>query len=156
MIIDSKQFDVPTTEKARHHLASQRVRFHLRTPCEGSQPEMTKPGRKKNCLNAGAVAKVCAGISKGRVVMWEYLPKVWNGKGAAALYRGPMVKALKKNSGNKHCYLIFEDNDPVGYTSNKGLEAKQELGIEAVPMPMYSPDLNPLDSRSGTRSSAAC
>ena len=58
MIIDNKQFDVPTTERARKYLASQRVRFHLRTPQEGTQPEMTKPGRKKNRMNTGAMVKV--------------------------------------------------------------------------------------------------
>ena len=145
MIIDNKQFDVPTTERARSYLASQRVRFHLRTPGEGSQPEMTKPGRKNNRMNTGAVAKVCAGICNGRIAMWEYLPKLWNGKQAASLYRGLVIKTLKKNSGTKRRHLVFEDNDPVGYKSNKGLQAKEELGIEAVPMPAYSPDLNPLD-----------
>ena len=45
----------------------------------------------------------------------------------------------------KRKYLLFEDNDPVGYKSNLGKKAKAELNIEAVPMPAYSPDLNPLD-----------
>ena len=30
MIIDNKKFDIPTTERARLHMKSQRVRFHLR------------------------------------------------------------------------------------------------------------------------------
>ena len=60
LIIDNKQFDIPTTDRARRHLAAQRVRLHLRTPGEGVLPEMTKPGRKKNRMNMGSVTKVCA------------------------------------------------------------------------------------------------
>ena len=41
--------------------------------------------------------------------------------------------------------MVFEDNDPVGYKSGKGKQAKADVGIKAVPMPQYSPDLNPLD-----------
>ena len=50
-------------------------RFHLRTPAEGLQPEMTKPSRKKNRINTGGFANVCAGISNSRIVLWEYLDK---------------------------------------------------------------------------------
>ena len=145
LIIDNKQFDVPTSVRARAHLASQRVRFHLRTPDEGSQPEMTKPGRKKNKMNTGAVAKVCAGISNGRIVMWEYLPSRWNGEEAAKLYNGAVIKTLNEHRGHKARYMVFEDNDPAGYKSSKGMAAKADLGIKAVPSPPYSPDLNPLD-----------
>ena len=145
LIIDNKQFDIPTTERARKYLASQRVRFHLRTPAEGVLPEMTKPGRKKNRMNTGVVAKVCAGISNGRIVMWEYLPKSWTGEEAAKLYKGAILKTLQKQRGVKPKYLVIEDNDPTGYKSGRGKAAKAESGIEAIPMPVFSPDLNPLD-----------
>ena len=145
LIIDNKQFDVPTTERARKFLAAQRVRFHLRTRGEGSLPEMQKPGRKKNRLNTGASAKVCAGVSGGRLVMWEYLPKQWNAKEAVKLYEGAIMTALKKARGTKPKYLVFEDNDPSGYKSNKAIATKKALKIEAIPSPVSSPDLNPLD-----------
>ena len=103
------------------------------------------PGRKKNRMNTGAVAKVCAGISNGRIVMWEYLPKRWTGEEAAKLYKGAILKTLQKQRGVKRKYLVFEDNDPTGYKSGRGKLAKAESGIEAIPMPVHSPDLNPLD-----------
>ena len=34
LIIDNKRFELPTHERARQYLKSQRVRFHLRTPSE--------------------------------------------------------------------------------------------------------------------------
>ena len=40
---------------------------------------------------------------------------------------------------------MLEDNDPVGYKSSKALRAKKELGFKVMPLPRYSPDLNPLD-----------
>ena len=54
------QFDIHTTDRARRHLAAQRVRLHLRIPGEGVLPEMTKPGREKSRKNMGSVANVCA------------------------------------------------------------------------------------------------
>ena len=68
----------------------------------------------------------------------------WGG-GAAAAYRGPIAKVLKKERGEKKKYVVLEDNDPVGYKSNKAIKAKEEMGIAAMSFPRYSPDLNPLD-----------
>ena len=96
-------------------------------------------------MNTGVVAKVCAGISNGRLVLWEYLRSRWNGEEAARLYRGPLIKTLRKCRGRKTRYMVFEDNDPAGYKSSKGVQAKADLGIRSVPSPPYSPDLNPLD-----------
>ena len=145
LIIDNKVWELPTSERARQHLAEQRVRFHLRTPSEGLSKECTKPGRKKNKFNTGGRVNVCAGISNGRVVMWEYLPKAWNGEEATKLYRGAIVRTLKKHRGQKRSYKVLEDNDPRGYKSKKAEDAKSELGITPVRFPRYSPDLNPLD-----------
>jgi transposase len=134
---------VPTHERARQYLKE--IRFHLRTPAEGLKPECTKPSRKKNRYNCGGSANVCAGIANGRIVMWEYLAKTWNGEEAAALYEGAIIKTLKKERGEKRKYFILEDNDPTGYKSNKAKSAKQSLHIETLEYPRYSPDLNPLD-----------
>lgn len=145
MIIDNKTFDVPTTERARRHLKSQQVRFHLRTPSEGTAAEFTKPGRKKNRMNTGAKAGVCAGVSNGKIVLWHYLPKAWNGQVAADLYTDVIYPLLKRVRGQKRSYLLLEDNDPTGYKSGKAKAAKAEKGIKAHPFPRYSPEINPLD-----------
>ena len=39
----------------------------------------------------------------------------------------------------------MEDNDPAGYKSNRAIETKRAVGIEALSLPPRSPDLNPLD-----------
>ena len=156
MLIDNKSFDVPTTKRGAQHVAKQRVRFHLRTPGEGLQPSCTRPGRKKNRMNVGGTVSVCAGVSNGRIVMWRYLPKAWNAKEAVALYRGPILNALKKHRGVKSSYTILEDNDPAGYICGKAVSEKKMLRVRAIPWPKYSPDLRPLDfSPSGARLSAA-
>ena len=145
MIIDNKAFDIPTTERARKYLNSQQVRFHLRTPSEGLRKEFTKPGRKKNRMNTGARANVCAGVSNGRIVLWHYLPKSWTGQVAADLYRDVIFPTLKRTRGVKRSYRILEDNDPTGYKSNLAKRAKAEKRIQAHVFPRYSPDINPLD-----------
>jgi hypothetical protein len=70
----------------------------------------------------------------------------WNGEAAAALYRGPLIETLRRLYGNKRRrFTILEDNDPTGYKSNKGKVAKEELKIDPIKFPKYSPDLNLLD-----------
>ena len=145
MIIDNKKFDVPTTERARKYMKSLRVRFHLRTPAEGVLDGFTKPGRKKNRMNTGACASVCAGISNGRIVLWHYLPKRWTGQAAADLYSDVIYPSLCKHRGEKRSYKLLEDNDPTGYKSNKAKQMKESKHIKAMPFPRHSPDLNPLD-----------
>ena len=61
------------------------------------------------------------------------------------MYKGPILKILKKKVGVKKTYTIAEDNDPTGYKSSKGKEAKRKVGIKPIEWPRYSPDLMPLD-----------
>ncbi len=117
----------------------------MRTPAEGLKKEFTKPGRKKNRMNTGAKASVCAGISNGRIVLWHYLPKKWNGEEAAKLYREVISPTLKRVRGLKRSHRLLEDNDPTGYKSNKAKAAKVETNIKTHVFPRYSPDINPLD-----------
>ena len=77
--------------------------------------------------------------------MWQELARKWNSKAAEELYRGPIINALKKELGAKRRYVLLEDNDPTGYKSTRGKEAKADLHIEPLRFPQYSPDLNPLD-----------
>ena len=52
---------------------------------------------------------------------------------------------MQKARGVKPTYKVVKDNDPTGYKSNKAKDVKRDLGIDAVPMPTYSPDFNPVD-----------
>ena len=56
-----------------------------------------------------------------------------------------MIQALRRYRPNKRRYLVLEDNDPSGYKSNKAKAAKEELKVDTIDFPPYSPDLNPLD-----------
>ena len=143
-IMDNKRWQIPTTPEARVFLQKQKMVVQLRTPQEGLEEHFTKPGTKTHRKHLGGYVDVCAGISNGRIVLWEYYSK-WNGEVAASMYKGPIMQALKKHRGSKTSYLIAEDNDPTGYKSRKAIAAKQSLGIKTVSWPRYSPDLMPLD-----------
>jgi hypothetical protein len=136
---------VPATTRARKYLNQMKVRGHLRTRGEGLQAGFTKPSGKKHNMNTGGKLKIVAGISNCRVVVWHYVDGPWNGDAAVAMYNGPVVKALKKNRGERKSYIMVEDNDPVGYKSGKAVIAKGALNITAIQFPRYSPDLNPMD-----------
>ena len=143
--MDNKIFAIPTLKRAKKFQKMRRVRGHLRTRAEGVKKGFTKPCPKRHRQNPGCSVSVCAGIIGGKVKLWHYLPKVWNGQVAAQTYRGPIRRALKRYVGVKPKYKVLEDNDPVGYKSTKALEAKDELSITAIQYPRYSPDLNPMD-----------
>ena len=145
LIIDNKKFEIPTSAAARQHLAKQQARWQLRTPQEGLSPGFTAPNGKRHRINPGGWVSILAGISGDRVVLWEEVGKQWNGARASEMYHGPIKKFLKKKRGNKSSYLLVEDNDPSGYKSSKGMEAKKEIGIRTMKWPRYSPDLMPLD-----------
>ena len=145
LIMDNKKFDVPTHDRARKYQKMLRVRGHLRAKEEGVKPGFTKPNSRKNKVNPGAKVNVCAAIINCRIKVWHYLPDRWSGAAAVNLYKGPIVKALRKHRGNKPVYHIVEDNDPTGYRSGVAVAAKAELGICPMEYPRYSPDLNPLD-----------
>jgi hypothetical protein len=145
LIMDNKKWAIPTTARGKTHLKMLKVRGHLRTPKEGLAPGYTKPNNKKNRINPGASVNVLAGIIDCKLRLWVYLPKKWNGATAAEQYRGPIAAALKKHRGNKRRFVIIEDNDPTGYKSNVAKAVKEDLHIEPMEWPAYSPDLNPLD-----------
>ena len=144
-MIDYKKFTIPTHKNSKAHLKMTKVRGHLRTREEGLKSGFTKPNCRKHKSNLGAYVNICAGLTDGKVRMWHELPSAWNGEVAEKLYRGPMIDTLRARRDHKRRYTILEDNDPVGYKSNKAKVAKLDFKIEPVRFPKYSPDLNPLD-----------
>ena len=88
---------------------------------------------------------MAAVIINNRVKVWHYLPRRWCGAAASDLYKDVVYPAMRRCRGAKATYRIVEDNDPTGYKSGAAMETKKSLGIQAVPFPKYSPDLNPLD-----------
>ena len=81
--------------------------------------------------------------------MWEYLDERWNGKAAAMMYKGSLLKAMKKafpaHAAKKRAiWKAFEGNDPTGYKSGEAKIAKAKVGIVTNDLPKRSPDLNGL------------
>ena len=148
LIIDNKMFEIATSSRAKRYMKMRKVRFHIPARSEGLKPGFTKPSaKKKQRINPGASVNVVAGIAKGRIRLWHYLPKgkKWCGKLAADTYSGPIQKTLKRVYGKKKQYIIIEDNDPTGYKSSAAKREKKKLRIVTPEWPAYSPDLNPLD-----------
>ena len=54
---------------------------------------------------------VVAGVIRDRIRLWHYLPKRrrWCAKLAVEVYKGPVMKALRRNYGPKPVYNILED-----------------------------------------------
>ena len=145
LIIDNKRWDIPTTDGARAHLQKHRLRGHMRTRQEGVESGFTKPCPRKHRINPGGWTNVCAGISNGRIVLWQYLDGPWKGAAAAELYKGPILSVLHRQRGEKSTYTILEDNDPRGYKATVARRAKAEVGIVTMDLPRYTPELMPLD-----------
>ena len=68
------------------------------------------------------------------------------------MYSGPLAKALRSAypevpKSRRGKFIVLEDNDPTGYKSGLGKQAKQGAGILTDYLPRRSPDLNVLDYR---------
>ena len=85
-----------------------------------------------------------AAVIDSKIRVWHEMDK-WDGATAAAAYKGPLKNALKRAFPKRRNHVILEDNDPSGYKSGKGLQAKSEAGISTLDLPKRSPDLNVLD-----------
>ena len=145
LIIDCKKFPIPTTAASRKRLRQQHVRGALRTRKEGLAAGRVKPNGRKHKFNPGGHVHILAGVCGDRIVVWEEIQGRWNARAAAAMYEGPILKALQRRRPGKRAWLVMEDNDPAGFKSTAAQRAKAEHGMRTLDQPAYSPDLNPLD-----------
>ena len=98
-------------------------------------------------FNTGARGvMVLAAVAPGGVILWEYVkgPR-WNGAVAAHMYKGALLTALKKRYPGRSQFKILKDNDPAGFKSSKGMQAKKEAHIKTMNIPKRSPQLNVCD-----------
>ena len=148
-IIDNKHFPLFTTGAGRSHAARRSVRGAYQKKGQAPEPHMVKPKGGNMKFPAPGVT-VTAGVINGRIRMWEYVHGSWTAKTAAAMYRGPLVRAMRK-AFPEHAakprakWIVFEDNDPTGYKSMTAKAAKAAVGIATDDLPRRSPDLNVLD-----------
>ena len=112
--LDNKKFPLPLTPAQRRRIRCNRITGHLRKPCEGVQQGFTKPREKHSFIGSPSV-NIAAAVSKNRVIMWEVLEGTWNGQAAADLYKGPLLKSLKRTFPDEKTFLLVEDGDTKGY-----------------------------------------
>ena len=142
--VDNKAFPLPLTPAQRLKYQKTRVVGHLRTAAEGVVRGFTKPREKHSFLGLPSVT-VTAAVAKDKVIMWHVVGKSWNGTAAAEMYRGPLVKALRKTWGARKSYRIVEDGDRKGNQSRLGVAAKQKAKVRAMTLPPRTPSWMPLD-----------
>ncbi|CAJ1346732.1 unnamed protein product, partial [Effrenium voratum] len=107
--------------------------------CEAEEKPLAFNTGSKSALVMGAVGK-------GKMLLWHIVPSSrWTGQAAAEMYSGPLKAALEKAWPGKKRHLILEDNDPTGFQSKKGKDAKSSGHIGTLAIPKRSPDLNPMD-----------
>ena len=148
-IIDNKRWPIYGTAVGRAHAARRSVRGAYQL--KGQQPEshLVKP-KGGNIKFPAPGVMVSAAVINGKIRMWEYIRGPWNGDAAVAMYKGPLVKAMRKAfpahaKKARAKWLVLEDNDPTGYKCSKAKRAKSDAGIITDDLPRRSPDFNVLD-----------
>ena len=147
-VIDNKNWPLYTTGAGRSHAARRSIRGAFQELGQEPEGHMVKP-KGGNVKFPAQSVQVTAAVIKGRIRMWEYVGGRWNGDKAASMYKGPLLKAIKKaypDQAKKPAtkWVVLEDNDPTGYKSSKGMSAKKSAGITTDDLPRRSPDLNAL------------
>lgn len=145
MHMDLKNFPVYTNAQSRALAAQREIRGAYRKLGQGlDRAYVVSPKALK--VNTGARScRIAAGVGAGRVILWHEVGRSWSGSVAADLYRGPVLHTLQKTWPGKRSFRILEDNDPTGFKSRRGIDAKAEAGINVFEIPKRSPDLNVLD-----------
>ena len=145
-IIDNKFWQYYIDQRGREYAANRSVRGAYQE--HGGVPKTFVVKPKKTLKFSAKGVTVTAAVIKGKVRLWEYTHGSWNAETAAAIYKGPLLKAMRKafpTKPKKQSFTIIEDNDPAGYKSGKAMNAKKEVGIASDDLPRRSPDLNVLD-----------
>jgi hypothetical protein len=144
--IDNHAFKVPTTGDARKMVAAKLVHGSYREAGASLKREHVKPNKKLRVNTGTKNVLVAGGVGSGKVLLWHVVENTWCGDEAAALYSGPLAKALAKEYPTKRTHRLLEDNDPAGYQSGKAKRAKADLPkLELFSIPKRSPDLNVMD-----------
>lgn len=145
MVIDLKHFPVYVDGKGRAVAAQREVRGVYRKRGQGlDQGFVQRP--KALRYNPGVKgALIAAGVGGGKVRLWHAIDGSWTGAKAGELYSGPLLKALTKAHPGRTRFTILEDNDPTGFRSKIGIEAKAAAKIDVLRIPPRSPDLNVCD-----------
>ena len=143
--IDVKHFAIYLNGKGRRYVAQIGTRGAYRGLGEKFAKGTVKPNPKLKYNPGVRGVKVLAGVGQGKVLLWHLIESRWNGSVAAAMYKGPVSKALQKAYPSKRRFWVLEDNDPSGFKSSKGMKAKEEAKIDSFDIPKRSPDLNVCD-----------
>ena len=137
---------MPLTKAQKDKYRQTKISGHLRTKAEGVDQGLTKPRQRHSWIGFPSVT-ISAAVAKDRVIMWHAVPTSWNGTAAEAVYKGPLLSAMRRTWGVQRKYQVVEDGDRKGFQSNKGKQAKVEAGIVSITLPPRTPSLMPLDYR---------
>lgn len=143
---DEKNWPAYVTARGRDYAAMREVRGVYRAPGQGLD-EAYVVAPKELRFNPGCKSvKIAGGVGKnGKVLLWHDYGRRWSGKVAAAMYKGPMLAALKRSFPRRRRFTLLEDNDPTGHQSKAGVAAKRQSGITVFRIPPRSPDLSVMD-----------
>ena len=145
LTIDVKFFPVFLNSKARSHVAQSGTRGVYRRKGQALTEGYYKPNPKLKYNTGAKGVHVLAGVGNGKVLLWEYIEGRWNSAEAVRLYKGPMRKVLQETYPHCRRYNVLEDNDPAGFRSKAGLQAKVDAKIDTFRIPKHSPQLNLCD-----------
>lgn len=145
--IDGKWFKVYLSAKMRSLAAKHATWGVYRGLGKGLEGAYVKPKKENKKNNTGAKSSlVVAGIGNGKLFMWHTVPTGrWSGKAAAEMYESSLRPTLEKAWGSKGRFLVLEDNDPTGFKSGKGIDAKARSNLDVFKIPNRSPDLSVMD-----------
>lgn len=143
--IDNKKFPVYATPVARRYARKRAAKRSFRSKGQGLATGHTKAPKNLKQNFGHKSVEFAVAISAKKVLMCHEVKGNWTGTAAAKMYTSALAPALRRASPGKRKFLILEDNDPTGYKSKAGLDAKRKEKIGTLDLPKRSPDLNPLD-----------
>jgi len=142
--MDNKKWTPTTTAAARKQALTDRVRGMYRLKGKKGHPApcpKSIPHKYKHRDGGGHRAiEICACFGGGRC-LFAVEVSVERGWCAAEYCKVAENELYALESK----YVIIRDNDPKGYSSQKGVRAEMDNGVPVVPLPKRSPGLQAMD-----------
>lgn len=144
--IDGKHFQVYLNASERSRAAQHATYGAYRSPGKGLSVGYVKPKAGNLKHNTGAKGVLLhLGVGAGKsITVHEVKDGRWSGQAAASFY-ATLRSDLEKVYPGKRKFTVLEDNDPTGYKSKKGKDAKAAAAISILEIPKRSPDLSLCD-----------
>ena len=106
---DLKLYPVYTNRRARDVAAMREVRGAYRAPGQGLDADYVVLPKSLRSNTGAKPCRIAAAVGGGQVLLWHDVGRLWSGRAAADVYKGPLAAAMKNRWPSNKSWTLLED-----------------------------------------------